>query len=173
MAPGPAGYTPVILQSGTPPLTASGVGAGLYRQEAALPEGSLMQLTLTVAPVFGADVAETLADLFNQAVATGTALGASGPPVPWPGTSTWATGGAGTLTIRWRKGQPQILVVVALLGALVLAGVVIWGLITHWSFLHWVATPVSPGGADWGPVVLIGGGVLVGLLLLGRLAHPR
>jgi hypothetical protein len=172
MAAAPAGYTAVTLASGTSPLTAGGVGNELNRLESALPEQSLMQLSLQVRPVLGQDLAAAIAAAFNDAVASGRLLGAHPAPPRWPGAATWATGSNGQVTIRWIKGQPQILVVIGVLALLVVAGIVILGLITHWQFLRWIPRPGPSGGPDW-TLLIIGGVVIVGVLdcLLGG-HHP-
>jgi len=171
MAAAPAGYTAVTLASGSSPLTATGVGSALNRLESAVPEQSLMQLSLQVRPVLGQDLAGAIAGAFNQAVTGGHLLGGAPAPPRWPGAATWATGQNGQVIIRWVKGQPQILVVIGVLALLVVAGIVVLGLITHWQFLRWIPRPgPGSGGPDWTLIVLGGVVVVVGLALLDRLA---
>lgn len=172
----PAGYqyVPVILASGTSHLNASGVSNHLFALESAQPEGARMQLTLTLPTVLGVDPSDTVASLFNTTVRAGTALAGAGRPPLWPGASQWATGGQNTVTIRWLKGQPQILTVIGILALLGIAGFLVIEIITHWAFLHWILSPITPGvaGSPTGlEVILIAGAVILGIALIERLAH--
>jgi hypothetical protein len=167
-------YVPVTLASGTARLDAKAVASRLYTLEAAQPEGARMQLTLTLPTILGGDPSGTVAALFNATVRGGTALAGAEQPPRWPGATQWATAGDHTVTIRWLKGQPQILTIIGILALLAVAGFLVLEIITHWAFLHWVLTPISPGvpGSPSGlDVLLLAGAVIVGIALLDRLAH--
>lgn len=93
----------------------------LYNLEASQPEGTQMELLLTVAPAAGSVISAL--DKINQAAKSHGVL-------TWPGESdiAFATG-TNQVALRWRRGQPWVLIVI---GILVVAGVIIWYYLEGW-----------------------------------------
>ena len=169
---------PIVTGTG-PQLAQSAVQRRIMRAEAALAEMTpvelAMQFNLTLPVVGKVDVAKPVGQAVNAAYHAGRfVIGHEVMPL-WDGATEPATWDSlhQTTWVRWKKGQPfDPLVIPVILGVLV-AGFIVWQVMTHWSFakavekaagsvLHEAAKAV--GG--YGKAALIGAGILAGVLVI-------
>ncbi len=169
-----------ITQGTGPQLANSAVQRRVMRSEAALPEMTPVELAMAfdlTLPVVGkVDVAKPVGQAVNAAYRAGRfVIGHEVMPL-WDGATEPAAWDSlhQTTWVRWRKGQPfDPLVIPVILGVLV-AGFVVWQVMTHWSFSK--AVEKAAGGALHEALQAVGGygkAALIGAGILGGCARGR
>lgn len=142
----------------------------LIQTELSQPEGTPIQMTIN-----NLSNASTLATQLNQKFKAGQLKDtATGEPLEaWAGFSTVAQAQGSTLILRWRKGQPFVVVIawaIVIIAVIITVYLIVRELMgSSWSMSKWVGSTASGQGASPGPLGipwwewLVGGGaILVG-----------
>ena len=126
-----------VLASGVDSTSLYANRMALYNYENAQPEGALMELSLTL------NLPKSASMTVDQIAASFNTKAKNQGIVPWPGTTDLAyTASPSQLSIRWKKGQPWILIVIGII-LVVIVAVIIY--LQGWRFEKGMFVNINTG----------------------------
>ncbi len=160
----------VTLVAGSQRLDLPSIGPLIDSAEAALPEGTPVQLDLAFTPVSlplvgSINLAGAAADVINRAAGAGTFTLRGEGIQSWPGgglIAAVAPDGT-TLQLRWLHGQGFAVLLLTFFLGVAVAGLIAYLYVHHWSLFGALGT-ASPSIGGLSP---LGWGILAAALVLG------